>query len=169
MRAFHSLERFLDDAIAIFVDRQERDLVVELGLEMAGLGLLDRDDLLTEHFLVGRAVECRQDVAALDVCPLGHEGENRRRPSIARAGDVFKLALDGGHSRALKTAGGVQHRNQVGAAYVLEVIALAQRPPIDPGPCTQLVRRNQERRQSDQDDGDARPSKRPCGSEPAPH
>ena len=53
--------------------------MVELGLEMAGLRLLDSDGLLAQHFLVRRTVERRQNVAALDRGSLGQHGENRRR------------------------------------------------------------------------------------------
>ncbi len=147
-RPFHPLDGFLDGPLEVFPDRELGDLVIEPGLKMTGLGLLDDDHLLAEHLLVSRPIELCQQVAPPHGCPFGKHPEQRRGPAAGRAaaGDVLQLALDHRPPRTLHPAGGTLDRQQSRAADRRELVALSQRPAIGPGPGVKLVTGYEERR-----------------------
>src|SRR5262249_49839268 len=118
------------------LDSQLGDLVVELGLELVGLGPLDRDPLNAEQLLVVGGIEDRQDVTALDEGPFMDRPEQDRGPAGGEAlapdadGDILELALDLRALGALDLAAGGQRRVQVGPAHARDRVPLARRSAV---------------------------------------
>src|SRR5262249_12750180 len=131
-RSFHTFERLLHDAVAVFFDRQERDLEIKFRLEMAGFGLLHRDHLLPLELFIARRVECGEHIALLDRCSFGTACQQSGRPATGRAGDVLELATDRRAFGALEATGSIQYRDEISSDDLAQAITFAKRPPIQP-------------------------------------